>query len=249
MSEDERQRFDPQVRLRDRDLPAWVTPRIERRDSQGAALSLGLAPEQTTSLNSSARAIRELCDRRRSLFEIVAALRERYVSDDTELCVDVSSALLKLQSLGLVERPADGPGARPPVRFAMGIEDKTYFHWQLPILFESLIGQLPEDWKIFVVVCNDHQPLSEALLHVLQTYGVRYFTATSHPANENIDFAGGGDVYVPFNRIEALRVVAPHVRKDDVVFLLDTDNFLYRELDPSVFPRENALCENDIIAC
>ena len=82
----------------------------------------------------------------------------------------------------------------------------------------------------------------------MRTYGVRHFTATSHATRENIDFAGGGDVYVPFNRIEALRAVAPHVRRDDVVFLLDTDNFLYRELDPSVIPRENAVCENDIIA-
>ena len=129
----------------------------------------------------------------------------------------------------------------------MGIEDKTYFRWQLPILFESLIAQLPENWEIFVVVCNNHEPLSEAMLHVLGSYGITHFTGINHPANENMDFAGGGDVYSPINRIEALRVAAQHVRDDDVLFLLDPDNFLYRGLDPSIFPRGNALCANGII--
>jgi hypothetical protein len=130
----------------------------------------------------------------------------------------------------------------------MGIEDRTYFHWQLPILFESLIGQLPKEWAILVVVCNDHKPLSDTLLHMFERYGITYFTSVNHPAHEKMDFAGGGDHYVPLNRIEALRVVAPHVRDDDLVFLMDTDNFLYRELDLSVFPTGNALHANGIIA-
>ena len=247
MEEAVKLRFDPRITWHDRQLPVWVPPQVERHDPRETQLAPS-DPAQSTVLNSTARAIRELSDGSRSLLEIVEALRERYVADDAELFVDVTSALSTLRSLGLADWPADGPGERPPVKLVMGVEDKLYFHWQLSILFESLAGQLPEAWKIFVVVCNDHQPLSEPMLHILRTYGVRHFTATSHATRENIDFAGGGDVYVPFNRIEALRAVAPHVRRGDVVFLLDTDNFLYRELDPSVIPRENAVCENDIIA-
>jgi hypothetical protein len=106
---------------------------------------------------------------------------------------------------------------------------------------------LPEHWEILVVVCNDHAPLSDTLLHVFERYGITYLTGANHPANENIDFAGGGDHYAPFNRIEALRAVAPHVRDEDLVFLLDTDNFLYRDLDVDIFPSGNAVCANEII--
>jgi hypothetical protein len=82
---------------------------------------------------------------------------------------------------------------------------------------------------------------------MFERYGITHLTGVNHPANENIDFAGGGDQYAPFNRIEALRAVAPYVRDEDLVFLLDTDNFLYRELDVDIFPTGNALCANEII--
>lgn len=252
MSESVKRRFDPQITERDRRLPVWVTPRIQTSDPAGA-LAAGSVPVVVANdghaftLNASGQAIHALCQERRSIFEVVDALRERYLADDDKLYVDVTSAVLTLRRFGLIGWSVLDPGARSPVRFVVGVEDKTYFRWQLPILFESLTGQLPEGWDVLVVVCNNHAPLSEAMRHIFETYGITYFTGIDHPANENMDFAGGGDTYAPINRIEALRVVAPHVQDDDVLFLLDTDNFLYRELDPSIFPRSNALRANRLI--
>ena len=249
MGESARPRFDPKVSERDRHLPPWVAPLVQTSDPPPGALAQGSTPEgRAFSLNEAASAIRDLCEGGRSIFQVVDALRDRYIADDVELYVDATSAILTLRSLGLIGWTAVEPPGRPPVRFVMGVEDKAYFHWQLPILFESLIGQLPEGWDILVVVCNDHRPVSAALRHIFETYAVTHFTGVNHPANENMDFAGGGDIYAPINRIEALRVVAPHVREDDVVFLLDTDNFLYRELDLSIFPTGNALHASEIIA-
>jgi hypothetical protein len=242
MAESARPRFDPQITERDRKLPLWVAPRIQTSRPQS-----DVPAKDPISLNSSARAIRDLHDGGRSIFQIVDALRQRYVADDVEFYVDVTTAVLELRRLGLIGWSAVEPADRPAAKFVMGIEDNTYFRWQLPILFESLIGQLPRGWGILVVVCNDHGPLSDALLHIFETYGITYFTGINHPANESMDFTADGRGYVPINRIEALRVVAPHVHDDDLVFLLDTDNFLYRELDPSIFPRGNALHANEII--
>lgn len=133
------------------------------------------------------------------------------------------------------------------VKFVVGIEDRVYLRWQLSILLESLHGKLPPGWEPWVVVCNGHQDLSGDLRRVLETYGVRHFTGANHPHAENMDFAGGGDIYVPINRIEALNVVAEHVGDDDLVCLTETDVFLYGDLDPSVFPQGNALFDNWIV--
>jgi hypothetical protein len=133
------------------------------------------------------------------------------------------------------------------VKLVVGIEDRMYLRWQLSILLESLRGKLPEGWEPWVVVCNDHRPLSTDLQRVLSAYGTRYFTGANHPHREKMDFAGGGDVYVAVNRIEALNVVAEHVGDDDLVCLTETDVFLYKELNPDVFPAGNALFDNWII--
>jgi hypothetical protein len=241
-----RPRFDPRIDERGRQLPRWVTPRVQAAAWHAGAVRRASTPAGVDGLDRSAAAIRTLSDAGLSIFQIVAALRQRYLADDDELYVDVTSAVLELRRLGLLGTVA-APPDRPPIKFVMGIEDKTYFHWQLPILFESLIGQLPDQWEILVVVCNDHQPLSDTLRQLFERYDVTHLTGVNHPAHENMDFAGGGDCYVPLNRIEALRAVAPHVRDEDLVFLLDTDNFLYRELDVDAFPRGNALCANEII--
>jgi hypothetical protein len=235
MDESRTQRFAPQISERPRRLPPWVAPHIEA------------AGARATTLNPSAAVIRDLCDQGRSIFQIVATLRERFVADDVQLYVDVIDAILELRRLGLAAWPGAGLSDRPPVKFVMGIEDKTYFHWQLPIFFESLIGQLPKGWEILVVVCNDHHPLSDTLVRIVERYGVTYVTGANHPASQNMDFAGGGDHYVPLNRIEALRAVAPSLGDDDIVCLVDTDNFLYRQLDLDIFPTGNALCANEII--
>ena len=61
---------------------------------------------------------------------------------------------------------------RPTVKFVVGIEDIPYFHWQLPILIESLVDKLPYGWELLVVVCNNHQPLSDSLIQVFLAYDV-----------------------------------------------------------------------------
>ena len=96
------------------------------------------------------------------------------------------------------------------VKFVVGIDDRVYMRWQLSILLESLHGKLPPGWEVWVVVCNGHEELSADLRRVLATYGARHFTGVNHPRDQNMDFAAGRDVYVPLNRIEALRVVAEH---------------------------------------
>jgi len=133
------------------------------------------------------------------------------------------------------------------VKFVVGIEDRVYMRWQLAILLESLRGKLPDGWEAWVVVCNDHRPLSTDLQRLLEAYDTRYFTGTDRPRRENMDFAGGGDIYVPINRIEALNVVANHVKDDDLVCLTETDVFLYEDLNPQVFPQGNALFDNWIV--
>jgi hypothetical protein len=133
------------------------------------------------------------------------------------------------------------------VKFVVGLEDRVYMRWQLSILLESLRGKLPEGWEPWVVVCNDHRPLSVDLQRLLKVYGVRHFTGANHPRRETMDFAAGDDVYVPINRIEALNVVADHVGDDDLVCLTETDIFLYGELNRRVFPTGNALFDNWIV--
>lgn len=133
------------------------------------------------------------------------------------------------------------------LQFVVGIEDKPYFHWQLPILLESLVDQLPEGACFWVVVCNNHRAPSDALQAIFNAYDqVRWLTGTNHPRNENLDFTAG-DTYVPLNKIEALNVVGRHLRDHDLLVLMETDMFLYRELNPAIFPAKNTLCENGLI--
>lgn len=136
---------------------------------------------------------------------------------------------------------------RPAVKFVVGIEDKPYFHWQLPILIESLTDKLPHGWELLVVVCNNHKPCSESLARVLLAYDIKYFSTTNYPQNENIEFAGGGDCYVATNRIQALSAVAGYVDPDDLICLLETDVFLYKELNLHVIPTTNSLAGNWIV--
>lgn len=133
------------------------------------------------------------------------------------------------------------------VKFVVGIDDRVYMRWQLSILLESLHGKLPPGWEVWVVVCNGHEELSADLRRVLDIYGARHFTGVNHPRDQNMDFAAGRDVYVPLNRIEALRVVGEHLGANDLVCLTETDVFLYGNLNPRVFPQGNALFDNWIV--
>ena len=205
-----------------------------------------LSPEydKTVSLNHSAKVIWDFCDRRRTISEISNELGLHFTNFNE---MELFTALRRFQELNLIEIREAVRLNRPPVKFIVGIEDKTYFHWQLPILLESLNDRLPSGWEMIVIVCNNHVPLSEPLSQILMTYEVTYFTTTNHPVNENIDFAGGGDCYSPMNRIQALSAVADHIQPDDLVCLMETDMFLFDDLNPDIFPETNTLVKDWLI--
>ena len=202
----------------------------------------------SVSLNPSAKKIWDLCDGQHTVAEILHDLHERYAGTNGDLHYGLQTTLRKLQDLDLLEiSQEDTKGRRPPVKFVVGIEDKTYFHWQLPILLESLRGQLPNGWECLLVVCNNHGPLSEPLSQIVLAYDLKYFSTTHHPLNHSIDFSSGEDCYLPMNRIQALSAVVDYVKPDDLVCLLETDIFLYKELNLDVIPTGNALSKNWII--
>jgi len=119
--------------------------------------------------------------------------------------------------------------------------------WQLAVFLESFHGKLPDGWETIVVICNDGKRVSPSLSHVLSTYHVRHFCSVNYPRRENIDFISGRKVYASLNKITALEVVAAHVKASDIVCLLDTDMFLYGDLNTKIFPAGNALCDNWLI--
>lgn len=218
--------------------------------------------EQVYALNASSSAIWELCDGSHSLTEILSLLRQKFSGQDVQMMSDITTALFQFQALDLLHAGslsntgtdssntrvlAPAGSDRPRVRIVHGIEDKVYFHWQLAIMFESLVGQMPAGWEINVVVCNNHLPISLELQKIFDIYGIRYFTGESHADNHHIDFAGGGDRYVPMNRVEALNIISQHVSADELVCLMDTDIFLYGELRKELFPKANAMASNWII--
>lgn len=218
--------------------------------------------ETVYALNATGAAIWDLCDGRHSLEAMYAALRDAFRGPELQMMADLNAALLQFRELDLLEvsslsdpraarsgiiDPAVADAQRPRVRIVHGIEDRPYFHWQLAIMFESLVGQMPAGWDIVIVVCNNHEALSTELLHILDTYAVAHYTGSSPADNHSIDFAGGGDRYAPMNRVEALRVMRYHAAPDDLVCLMDSDIFLYGELQPSLFPLSNAMASNWII--
>jgi hypothetical protein len=215
-------------------------------------------------LNVTGAEIWKMCDGRHSLLEMHAALCERFEGDSVEIMADVAAALFRFHALDLLEPRslsdprlasskgtiilAPQPASDPRVYIVHGIEDLPHFHWQLAIMFESLVGQLPEGWEVKVVVCNNHRAISPELQHIFDTYGVGHYTGENHADNHHMDFAGGGDRYVPINRVEALNIISNHVGPEDIVCLMDTDIFLYGNLQRELFPRHNAMASNWIIA-
>lgn len=214
-------------------------------------------------LNATGAEVWKMCDGQHSLMDMHAALCERFAGDRVQIMADVAAALFRFRALDLLDpRSLSDPriadegtivlaplaASGPKVHIVHGIEDRPYFHWQLAIMFESLVGQMPEGWEIKVVVCNNHRPISAELTHVFDTYGVQHFTGESHADNHHLDFAGGGDRYVPMNRVEALNIISNHVCPEDIVCLMDTDIFLYGDLQQELFPKHNAMASNWIIA-
>jgi hypothetical protein len=234
-------------------------PGLDSYEVGGEMVVLPADGDRVYALNESGKEVFTRCDGRHSLEDIVEALGERFDASDAVLMADVSTAIFDLQDLGLVYVPPRPNGAssvapatavrtRPNVRFVFGVEDRPYFHWQLAILFESMVGQLPDGWDVTLVVCNDGAPISDDLAKIVATYGVRLLQGVSLADLHNIDFAGGGERYVPMNRVEALSVIRHAVDPDDVVCLMDTDVFLYGNLQEHLFPTGNAMARNWIIS-
>lgn len=226
---------------------------------------LVVLPEQgdtVYALNKTGAAIWQLCDGKHSLDTMFTRLRADFSGDDLQIMSDLNAAILQFRELDLLEPrslsdpranqagfklPAATSAGRPRVRIVHGVEDRPYFYWQLAIMFESLVGQMPAGWDIVVVVCNNHQPISRELEQILKTYSVEYHTGASPADNHDIDFADGGDRYVPMNRVEALNVMRHHTAPDDLICLMDSDIFLYGQLQESLFPTGNAMASNWII--
>lgn len=199
------------------------------------------------SLNSSAKGIWELCNGHDTVADLTQKICKQYSNTSDSVQKDVTDTLGIFQQLNLLTLEPPSVVTRPPVKFVVGIEDKAYFHWQLPILAESLCSKIPMNWELLVVIANNHVPLSEALTHILITYDLTYFTAPNHPANHAIDFSESPKGYLSWNKIQPLASIAEHVRNDDLVCLLDTDIFLYQDLNVDVIPTANALADNWII--
>jgi hypothetical protein len=213
-------------------------------------------------LNESGAAIWKVCDGTHTLPAMLEELRAQYSGEDLDVLADVAAALLAFRNFNLIEtavatrpgRPDSATSVLAPamhdsvrVRFVFGVEDSVYFHWQLAILFESLVGQLPPGWDITVVVCNDHVALSSDLTRLLNVYGVHAVTGVNHRKSHDVDFSEGRGGHVALNRVEALNVIAAYVEVDDVVCLMDTDIFLYGDLLEDLFPSGNALARNAMI--
>lgn len=215
--------------------------------------------ERAFALNESGSLIWDLCDGRHSLVEMLEKLRLRYDGEALGMLTDLSETLLRFHHMGLIELSApeitgaanaflaqapDAAIQSPRVRFVFGVEDRAYFHWQLAILFESMADQLPDTWDVTVVVCNDHEDLSPELKRLLQVYDVRAITGTNHAHSHDIDFSASSGGHVALNRVEAIKAIAPHVEPEDIVCLMDTDVFLFGDLQASLFPSGNALATN-----
>lgn len=226
----------------------------------GELVLLAPGAEIAHALNESATQVWNLCDGAHTPLDMLRVLGGRYVGDLVEIFADVTAALLRFHDIGLVDLNPDGGAAfatpldqglsrarRPRVRFVFGLEDKPYFHWQIGILLESLVGQLDAEWDITLVICNDHQPLSPELTRLLDVYGVGAMTGANHAHSHKVDFSDHEGGYVALNRVEALKVIAPHVAPEDVVCLMDTDLFLWGDLRREVFPQGNAMAANDIV--
>ena len=200
---------------------------------------------QALTLNPSGRAIWELCDGTRSATDIAALLADRHGVDRDLLESQVGQALAELSRQGFVEGFSESAVNGPAMTFVVGIEDKTYFHWQTAIFLESLRGKLPPGWKTLVVVCNNHQPLSAELALVLDRYDTDFTFATNHADTHLIDVGNnGGETHAALNKVEALSSAAAKVGNSDMICLLDTDIFLYGDLNLDILPAGCAMPRN-----
>jgi hypothetical protein len=196
-------------------------------------------------LNRSGRAIWDLCDGVRSVGEITDALAARFSADPEILSREVLDTLATFSKLGLVSELTKKAAAAPAMTFAIGIEDKPYHWWQTALFLESFAGKLPAGWQTLVVVCNNSESLSDEIRQILARYGTKFAQARNFAKIHALDAGSeAGSLHAALNRIEALSAASRYVDDNDVVCLLDSDTFLYRDINPDIMPRQCALPRN-----
>jgi pyrroloquinoline quinone biosynthesis protein D len=79
-----------------------LAPHVRRQIDRVTGGAMLLHPEGAVELSASADAIVRLCDGRRSLHEIVAALAEEFSADPAELRADATACLAQLTARGLL---------------------------------------------------------------------------------------------------------------------------------------------------
>ncbi len=201
------------------------------------------AKNRAVALNHSGRAIWELCDGQHSTDDIVSVLSERFAVDPEELAPQVTTTLTRMSMLGFLDGMRNQYGTR--TTFVIGIEDKPFFWWQTAIFLESLSGKLPEGWRILVVVCNGGEPLSDELRNILDSYETTYEEARNHAKLYRLDVGDeNGEFYAAVNRVEALSVAAGLVDDGDMICLLDSDTFVYGDLNIEIMPKQCAAPRN-----
>lgn len=201
------------------------------------------AKNRALALNRSGRAIWELCDGQHSTDDIVRVLSERFAIDPEELAPQVTTALTRMSTLGFLDGTWKQPGTG--TTFVIGIEDKSYFWWQTAIFLESLCGKLPEGWQTLVVVCNDGEPLSDELRNILNSYDTAYAEGRNHAKLHRLDVGNeNGEFYAAVNRVEALSVAAGFVSDHEIICLLDSDTFVYGDLNVEIMPTQCAAPRN-----
>ena len=197
------------------------------------------------SLNRSGCAIWDLCDGNRSVEDIVDVIRMRFRVDRNALRQQVGDALARMARLGFLDGIRSRTKARPGTAFVLGIEDKPYFWWQTAIFLESVRGKLPDGWRTLVVVCNDRAPISDELENIISIYEADYAQGANYDQSQRLDvWLNGGSYYSALNRIEALLVAAGHVDESDMICLLDSDIFLFGDINLDIMPKRCAAPRN-----
>lgn len=205
----------------------------------------GESINQAVTLNPSSSAIWKLCDGKRTFDDVIDILTLQFPVERELLHPQVRQVLSELSRLGFMEKLNADVSAHVPTTFVIGIEDTPYFRWQCAIFLESFRGKLPVGWKTFVVVCNDRKPLSPDLQAVFDAYEVDYELATNHARTNRIDIGHkGGECHAALNRIEALSVAGQTVSPTELICMLDSDIFLYGDLNMEVMPNRCAMPRN-----
>ncbi|MEL6817520.1 MAG: PqqD family protein [Pseudomonadota bacterium] len=205
------------------------------------------APIKALTLNSSGRAIWERCDGSTSLEVLCSNLSDTFAVDAEILRAHIDQVISELSRFGMIDglRPNGGADRIDHMTFVIGVEDKAYFRWQTAIFLESLQGKLPNGWRTLVVVCNSGRTISFELQRILDAYETDYVQATNHGAAHKIDVGfRGGEYHAAFNRVEALAEAGKLAGDAEVICLLDSDTFLYSNINFDIMPRGCAMPRN-----